>query len=173
MVLGGAGSGKSTTARLLSAKLDLPVVHIDKMYWAPGWVERPRDETDRLARAAAEADAWVFDGNHLRSADHRAERADLIVFLDLPLATRLGRVVWRVLRYRGETRPDMAEGCPEQWPDPAFLRFVLGYGRDGRLRALAFLARWRGRVPVVHLTSRRAVRRFLADPLACVTRAQP
>ena len=164
MVMGGAGSGKSTTARLLADRLDLPVVHIDHMYWAPGWVARPRDETDRLARAAAAAEHWVFDGNHLRSADHRAARADLIAFLDLPLPVRLWRVVRRVLRHRGETRPDMAEGCVEQWPDATFLRFILGYGRDGRPRTLAFLDRWRDRVAVVYLRRPRAVRDFLADP---------
>ena len=163
MVLGGAGSGKSTTARRLGDRFGLPVVHVDHMYWAPGWTERPRDETDRLARAAAEAEAWVFDGNHLRSADHRAARADLIVFLDLPLHIRLFRILWRSWRFRGETRPDMAQGCPEQWPDRAFLRFVLGYGRDGRRRTLAFLERWRDKVPVAHLESPRAVRAFLAD----------
>ena len=162
--MGGPGSGKSTTARLLADRLDLPVVHIDHMYWAPGWVARPRAETDALARAAAAAGEWVFDGNHLRSADHRAARADLIVFLDLPLPVRLWRVVRRVLRHRGETRPDMAEGCVEQWPDATFLRFILGYGRDGRPRTLAFLDRWRDRVAVVYLRRPRAVRDFLADP---------
>lgn len=164
MVLGGGGAGKSTVARRLGASLELPVVHIDKMYWSPGWIARPRDETDRLARAAADGDAWVFDGNHLRSAGYRAARADMIVFLDIPTGLRLWRVVRRGLRYRGANRPDMAEGCPEQWPDRTFLAFILGYRRDGRVRTLAFLDEWRERVRVVHLKSPRAVRRFLNDP---------
>ena len=172
MVMGGPGSGKSTTARLLADRLDLPVVHIDPMYWAPGWVARPRDETDRLARAAAAAEHWVFDGNHLRSADDRAARADLIVFLDLPLPVRLWRVFRRVACHRGETRPDMAEGCVEQWPDATFLRFILGYGCDGRLRTRAFLDRWGDRVAVARLRSQRAVRAFLGDPGAHVVGPQ-
>lgn len=164
MILGGAGSGKSTLACILARRLDIPVVHVDKMYWSPGWVARPRDETDSLARAAADGAAWVFDGNHLRSAAYRAARAELIVFIDLPASLRLWRSLRRVLRHRGETRPDMAEACPEQWPDRDFLRFILGYGADGRLRTLAFLDDWRGRVEVVHLETRGAVRAFLDDP---------
>ena len=35
MIIGGAGSGKSSLARALGDITGLPVVHIDTLYWQP------------------------------------------------------------------------------------------------------------------------------------------
>lgn len=163
MIIGGAGSGKSYVARHLGAALDLPVVHIDPMYYRPGWVQRPSHETRALVRAAADAPSWVFDGNNSKTLDDRAARADLIVFLDLPRYVRMAGVLARTIRSYGRTRPDMAPGCPEQI-DPAFLKWVWQYAAHSRPNALAFLARWEGKVPIRHLRTRREVNAFLCAP---------
>ena len=63
MIIGGPGSGKSTLARSLGQKLGLPVVHLDPMFWAPGWVQRDSTQTQVLIAAAAARDAWIFAGN--------------------------------------------------------------------------------------------------------------
>ncbi|MDL2203738.1 hypothetical protein QQF51_13830 [Brucella intermedia] len=57
MIIGGAGSGKSSLARALGDITGLPVVHIDTLYWQPGWVMQPRDEIGRLTIEAADRDA--------------------------------------------------------------------------------------------------------------------
>ncbi len=164
MIIGGSGSGKSTLARQIGAVSGLPVVNIDPMYWAPGWVQRPLAETRALSLAAAAQEAWVFEGNHGDTMDARAERADLIVFLDISRWVRLRGVLWRSLRFYGQTRPDMSQNCPERF-DFGFLRtFVWGYDRRSRPRAMDVLARWQGKREIVHLCSRAAVHRFLCDP---------
>jgi adenylate kinase family enzyme len=38
LVIGSSGTGKSTLARQLASKLALPIIHLDKEYWLPGWV---------------------------------------------------------------------------------------------------------------------------------------
>lgn len=53
MIIGGSGSGKSTLARTIGGLTGLPVIHIDPMYWAPGWVQRSPEETRALSLAAA------------------------------------------------------------------------------------------------------------------------
>jgi adenylate kinase family enzyme len=63
MIIGGAGSGKSSLARALGGITGLPVVHIDTLYWQPGWVMRPREKIGRLTIQAADQDAWIFEGN--------------------------------------------------------------------------------------------------------------
>jgi adenylate kinase family enzyme len=163
MILGGSGSGKSTLARQVGARTGLPVIHIDPMYWAPGWVQLPAEETRALALAAAAGDRWVFEGNHVETMDARAERADLIVFLDLPRTLGLGRAIWRSLRHYGRTRPDMPPDCPERL-DLGFLwTFVWGYDTRSRPRALAVMARWQDQRTIRHLRSSAEVRRFLAE----------
>lgn len=160
MIIGGPGSGKSTLALALGARLGLPVVHIDPMYWAAGWVQRPAAQTVALVAAAAAGPSWVFEGNHSASYACRADRADLIVFLDLPRLLRLVRVLRRVWHYAGQTRPDMPQGCPERL-DFGFLLFTL---RWERRPALGLLDRVQGQTPTLHLKTSAQVRRFLADP---------
>ncbi|WP_171176791.1 AAA family ATPase [Ruegeria sp. HKCCD8929] len=165
MVIGGPGSGKSTLGRKLGAQLGLPVVHMDPIYWLGDWVERDKTEAMRLAKEAADRPEWVFEGNHSSSMEYRAERADLILFLDMPRVLRMWRVLWRSLRYHGRTRPDMGPNCPERF-DRAFLEFCWSYDRNGRLRALRFIDDWRGCRNVRVLTSRRQVEDFLSEFLA-------
>lgn len=164
MIFGGSGSGKSTLARRVGDILDLPVVHIDPIYWLPGWVLRPPDEVTQMIRDVMSGPRWVFEGNHSATLQERTERADVIIYLDMPVWLRLWRFTRRSWAYRGRSRPDMAEGCPERW-DPAFVwHYIVRYGARRRPAALAVLARCEadGR-RVVHLQSRRAVRLFLDD----------
>ncbi|WP_229907829.1 hypothetical protein [Amycolatopsis oliviviridis] len=44
MVVGCSGAGKSTFSRRLGAALDLPVTHLDRLYWRPGWTPAPDAE---------------------------------------------------------------------------------------------------------------------------------
>lgn len=163
MIFGGSGSGKSTLARQVGAITGLPVVHFDPIYWMPGWVPRPSADIMRLAVEAADRPQWVIDGNHSRSIEHRANRADLIIYLDMPLPLRLWRFTKRRVQYHGRSRPDMAQGCNERW-DYGFVRdFIWRYARDKRPDALARMETWQSQGKnTAHLQSRRDVREFLA-----------
>ncbi|MCB9677064.1 MAG: AAA family ATPase [Alphaproteobacteria bacterium] len=122
-VLGCSGAGKSTLTRELSGLLGLPAVHLDKLHWAPGWVERSDAETQARIDEAVAGDRWVIDGNFSRYSARRFERADLLVWLDYPRRICMQRVLKRVWTTSGTVRPDMGEGCPERL-DVEFLRWV-------------------------------------------------
>ena len=163
MIIGGSGSGKSTLARLLGEISNLPVVHIDPMYWKPRWVQRTSDETHALVLEAASKDIWVFDGNHSRSIPDRMARADHFIFLDLPTYLRLWRVLNRTIRYLGRPRPDMADGCPERFNWEFLTVWVAGYHRRSHARDIAVLNSAPDHVKCYHLKSRKEVRQFLTD----------
>ena len=163
MIVGGPGSGKSTLARALGARTGLPVFHMDHIHYRPGWVERSDDEKDRLTREVHARDAWIFEGGHSRTYPERIARADTFVWLDVPVGLRLVRVLRRSAVYRGRTRPDLPEGCPEQFSRETleFLRFILRTRATARAKLAAV---WRDPPPhlTVHrLAGRRAVRAFL------------
>ncbi|PIE09974.1 MAG: DNA topology modulation protein FlaR [Rhodobacterales bacterium] len=161
MVIGGAGSGKSTLARRIGAITGLPVIHIDPMYWNPGWVQKPGAETTALVLEAAARPDWVFEGNHSATMEARAARADLIVFLDLPRHVRVRRVIWRSLRHYGRSRPDMARGCPEQFDRDFIFGWVWRFEQTHRPAYLERMAAWSARgMRVAHLSRPRDVRRF-------------
>jgi adenylate kinase family enzyme len=162
MIIGGAGSGKSTLARQIGERLGLPVIHVDPMYWKPGWVMRAPEETTELALRAIEGEEWIFEGNHTATIPARLARADTLIFLDIGTLRRLWRVLGRVIRNYGQTRPDMAEGCPERFDWP-FLKWVVGYRRNGRIKALKLLTEAPPHIRVFHLRSPAEVKDFLAS----------
>jgi adenylate kinase family enzyme len=163
MIMGGPGSGKSTLARRLGGTKGLPIVHIDQFYWAPGWRERSAKEVMAQATEAADGRRWIFEGNHSASCDYRAQRAQLIVYIDLPRTLRMWRILKRTAWYYGHTRPDMGAGCPERLSRD-FLRWSWNFDRDARPHHVEFLRRWQGERRIVHLRRPRDVRRFLAEP---------
>jgi adenylate kinase family enzyme len=156
-VVGSPGAGKSWLARRLGEALDLPVIHLDRLYWGPGWT-RPEDDAWRatLARAVS-GPRWIVDGNYAPTLDLRVAPAEAIVFLDHgPLACLLG-VVHRRLANSGGTRPDMAASCPERL-NPRLLRKILAFRRVTRPLVVDTLVRW-PRLAVV-LRRRGEVRAF-------------
>lgn len=126
MIIGGSGSGKSTLARALGAIWNLPVYHIDReVHWLPGWVERPKAEKAPIVQKIVAGDTWIFEGNHSSTFPDRLARADMLIWTDAPLWKRLWRVTWRAIRGRGQTRPDLADECPEQLSGlPEFWRYL-------------------------------------------------
>lgn len=125
MIVGQPGSGKSTLARELGTRSGLPVIHIDKIHWMPGWVERSGEEKTRLCNEAAEADRWVFEGGHSATWPGRIARADMLIWIDRAVGLRLWRVVRRSVTGRGRTRLDLADDCPESLRRlPEFIHFI-------------------------------------------------
>ena len=82
VIIGCGGAGKSTLARQLGEKLDLPVVHLDGIFWLPGWVEMDRDEFDRRVREEMAKEIWIIDGNYNRTMPERIARCDTVIYLD-------------------------------------------------------------------------------------------
>ncbi|WP_321499603.1 AAA family ATPase [Breoghania sp.] len=120
MIIGQPGSGKSTLARALGQITDLPVIHIDQILWQTGWIQRSRPEIDALCLEAHARPCWIFEGGHSSTWAQRLERCDTLIWLDVPLARRLYRVLLRTLRHHGRTRPDLTPGCHEHF-DTEFL----------------------------------------------------
>jgi adenylate kinase family enzyme len=175
-VLGSAGSGKSTLARQLGEVLGIPVVHMDALFWRPGWVEAPEEEWRALHDEAVKGDAWIIDGNYSRSWETRMPAADTLIFLDVPRRRCLWRVLRRRLQYARRTRPDIAPGCPEK-VDWGFITWIWGFPGRSRTRILDLLERYRGEKTVIVLRSDRDVRRFLEaakrEAGAAVDRREP
>jgi len=161
VVLGPGGSGKSTLARRLGQLTGLPVIHLDRVYWRPGWVPTPESEWEAVHRDLTAGEAWIIDGNYGSTVEVRLARADTVVFLDVPRIVALIGVLRRRLMYRRRKRPDMAPGCPEK-VDWEFLGWVWNYARRDREPLLAQLADAERRGVTVHrLRTRRQMRLFL------------
>ncbi len=164
MIVGGPGSGKSTLARALGAMTGLPVFHMDHIHWQSGWVERPKDEKDRLTEAVHALDRWIFEGGHSRTYPGRIARADTLIWLDMPVTLRFRRVLWRSLRWRGQTRPDLPDGCIERFgPETLeFWRFIWRTRTSARQRILTITQDPPAHLTIIHLRRPAEVGAFLS-----------
>ncbi len=163
-VIGINGAGKTTFARKMAQKLDLPLVHIDSLYWFDNWQATPRDVFLQKLQAETEKDEWIIDGNNLRSLPARLERADGVVWLDYPAIVGALGALRRILRNRGRSRPDMGGECVEKLDRRAldFVRGILSFNRKNRPRIEEMLKNAPS-VRVYRLKSRREAEKFLQN----------
>src|SRR6478672_12302851 len=106
LVIGSPGAGKSTFARALAARTGLPLIHLDREYHLPGWVEPPEADWRARIDQLIAGDRWIIDGNYGGSMDVRLNRADTVILLDYPSWLCLWRVVSRIATLHGRVRPD-------------------------------------------------------------------
>ena len=159
IIIGCGGAGKSTLARQLGDQLNLPVVHLDKLFWLPGWVEMDKDAFDALLLEEMAKEKWIMDGNFNRTMSQRLERCDTVIYLDFSRFACLMGVLKRVITTYGKERPDMGEGCPERI-DLEFLKWVWNFNKNKRERYYKMLNEAEGKQTIV-LKNRRMVKRFL------------
>ena len=159
IIIGCGGAGKSTLARKLGEVLDLPVVHLDKLFWKPGWVETTAEEFDALLAQELAKDQWIMDGNFNRTMPERIKCCDTIIYLDFSRFACLLGVLKRVITTYGTVRPDMGEGCPERI-DLEFLKWVWNFNKNKRESYYKLLNEAEN-VETIVLKNRRAMKLFL------------
>ena len=123
-VLGVSGSGKTTLARTLHERLQLPLTHLDTVFWKPGWVKSSKSEFLERHEALITQDAWIIEGVYSSSFPSRMARADTVIYLDVPRLACVWRVYKRVLTTKGRDRSDLPPGCPERLPDWELLHYI-------------------------------------------------
>lgn len=168
LVAGTSGAGKTTLAARVSAVTGAPHVEIDALFHGPGWTPRPSFEADVLA-FCSESD-WVTEWQYHHVRDLLADRADLMVWLDLPRATVMRQVVGRTLRRRLRREPlwngNLEPPLHTVFTDPEhILRWAWSTHHLSSERMQALQQRRPG-LPMVRLLSRNDVDRWLAGPLA-------
>lgn len=99
LVAGVSGAGKTTLASRVEEVAGLPHTEIDGLFHGPEWT--PREEFLSDVEHLAAGDEWVTEWQYAPVRELLADRADLLVWLDLPFSTViLPRVTRRTLRRR-------------------------------------------------------------------------
>ncbi len=164
MISSASGCGKTTVGRELAQRLNVPFVELDAIHHRAGWDEMPADELRSAVKPLVAREAWVIDGGYRgKIGDLVLERADTIVWLDLPRRVWLPRLLRRTVRrvVRGE---ELWNGNRETlrgafWGRDALIPFALRTYPSRRRRYPVELARY----PVVRLRTSAEIRHFVAS----------
>lgn len=162
LIIGNAGSGKSTFAKVLADKTNIPLVHLDRLYWRGNWEHVSREEFDRLLQRELEQPQWIIDGNFNRTLPYRLQYCDHVFFFDLPAIACLWGTAKRVFENYGKTRSDMGGNCPEHFDRNKLelWHHVLTFNRQHR-KAYYELLGQAAQAEVIVFRSRKQVNDFL------------
>ena len=167
LVAGTSGSGKTTLARRIAAMAGVPHTEIDALFHGPGWM--PRESFMGEVTALAAQPGWVTEWQYGVARPLLLQRADLLVWLDLPLTVVMQRVVRRtVVRRLGRTvlwNDNQEPPLRTFFTDPDHIVRWAWRTRHATARRVAGAVTSRPDLTVVRLTSQPAVDGWLAGPL--------
>ena len=136
IVIGCPGSGKSTFSRELNAKIDIPLYHLDMMYWnADKTIVEKSIFRKRLSDALL-MDEWIIDGNYGSTMEMRLLACDTVFFLDYPTDVCLDGVRAR----RGKVREDLP--WVEVGEDAEFCEYVMAFREEQRPGIISLLQKY-------------------------------
>ena len=124
LVVGPSGAGKSELSRKIKRKLNIPLIHLDNIFWKEDKTHIPREEFDQKLDEILRQDEWIIDGDYSRTYEVRMQAADTIIFLDYPLDVCLKGVESRV----GKVRLDIP--WVEDEFDPDFKEWIIRWFDD-------------------------------------------
>jgi adenylate kinase family enzyme len=132
-IVGNAGSGKTYLAREIGARLGLSAVELDGLFWMPPGqydTRRPVEDVMRIIEERRQESSWVVEGVFGELVLPFLDRADLLLWLDLP---------WDTCRSRLEARYRCTYGpSPDEAIEASFGRLVAyasGYWTRDDLRS--------------------------------------
>lgn len=135
LIIGANGAGKTWFANRLSDRTGLPVFHNDAFALKTGWAYRDRSDIRRTQDDVIAQPRWILEGGPSLLQTDGLKRADVVVWLDPPKSVRIGRIIWRSIRFMGRNRPEHPEGNAD-WPGRRQFRFVRKAWRlDAKVRA--------------------------------------
>lgn len=129
-IVGAPGTGKTTLSNILSKLYGIEATHIDGIHHLENWVQRDKEERDRIILDIVKRDKWIIDGTYKATLKPRFEAADLIIWLDYSSLAQIKGVMERYLKNKGKEKPEIP-GCKEKM-DKEFFTYVLKYNKEKR-----------------------------------------
>lgn len=139
IVLGCSGSGKSTFSKKLHEVTQLPLIHLDNIWWKKDRTHISREGFDKKLAEILRGDKWIIDGDYSRTYEVRFKACDTVIFLDFSFEDCMSGIKERV----GEIRSDIP--WTEKDLDPELVKLVEKYESDNRPVVLSLIEKYSNR----------------------------
>lgn len=121
LIIGCSGSGKSTFSKKLQKQLNIPLFHLDNIWWNSDRSHISRLEFDNKLNEIMSNDNWIIDGDYSRTYEDRIKKCDTVIFLDYDKKVCMEGITERV----GKNRTDIP--WTENTLDPELVKLVKEY----------------------------------------------
>lgn len=156
IVIGCPGAGKSTFSKKLHQLTDLPLFHLDLLYWNSDRTTVSKAVFIERLNNVLKLNRWIIDGNYGSTIEMRMKECDTVFFLDFPVEVCLDGVKQR----QGKARSDMP--WTETEDDDEFLEFIRSYNTESRPEVTELLKRYCDK-EIIIFRSRQDVENYLKD----------
>lgn len=136
IIIGSPGSGKSTFARSLHEITDIPLYHLDMLYWNADRTTVPKEVFRERLDQVMKNDAWIIDGNYNGTMEVRLQKCDTVIFLDYPCNVCVAGIKSRI----GKVRSDIP--WVEHELDRDFLSFVIDFEKESKPKILGLFEKY-------------------------------
>lgn len=157
IIIGCPGSGKSTFGRKLKDITDLPLHHLDMMYWNKDKTTVSKEIFDTRLDDVMKNPEWIIDGNYARTMELRIKECDTVFFLDYPTDVCIKGIEER----KGKLRSDMP-WVEDGTTDDEFISFIKNYNSESRPKVIELLEKYSSK-NIIIFNSRLDAENYLSD----------
>ncbi|MDE6848566.1 MAG: adenylate kinase [Ruminococcus sp.] len=155
IIIGSAGAGKSTFARKLRDKTNLPLYYLDMIWHKPDQTNISRNEFDSILNSIVKKDSWIIDGNYQRTLEMRLKECDTVFLLDFPTEICLSGAESRI----GKKREDLP--WTETEFDNEFRQFIIDFSENQLPEIYKLLENYRENKNIIIFYSREETNDYL------------
>ena len=161
-IVGPPVDGKSTFARALAAKTNLPLQHLDFYYHETGKDYENNNQAwlDKITELTSN-ESWIIEGNYGSSYEQRISKSDTLIFMDMPSWLTIWSVLKRRIEYRNKKRLEM----PDDWVEKinlVFFKFVVMFRINSRQDVLDGIEKYKHKnLEIITFKSRKAAYKWL------------
>ena len=158
ILIGSPGSGKSYLTSYLKDKIDLPIYHLDNLYWYDNWKHISREQLIKKQDEIMKTDKWLIDGHFQSTLENRIKNADTIIHFSMSGKTCVNAVKHRIKNH--PIRDDMPSTCIETTLDPEFETCMLNFKKQKNKEIFSLMKKYPSNV--LTITSKKMLNKVIS-----------
>lgn len=155
LILGCAGSGKSTFARKLKDIINVSIYHLDMIWHKPDKTNATFEEFDDKLNEILKKDEWIIDGNYQRTLEMRLKECDNVFLLDYPFEICFEGAASRI----GKKRDDLP--FIEEEMDEEFRNHIINFSKNKLPNLYRLLDKYSNEKNIIIFKSREEANAYL------------